>query len=97
MNEWNLKWYNDPGHGWLAVPVALLKELNILNCISVYSYVSSDHETAYLEEDHDAWSFAKAMEAAEKMTAEEIKNLPSETEPRNDSFIRSLPGIGIIQ
>ena len=47
--------YNDPGHGWLEVPIAELKRLGIYNSISPYSYVKGD--MAYLEEDLDASTF----------------------------------------
>jgi hypothetical protein len=51
--------YMDPGHGWLRVPISLLKELSIESRITVYSYRRGDF--AYLE-DCDATTFVKAME-----------------------------------
>lgn len=44
--------YNDPSHGWLKAPKALLKELGIADKISTYSYERG--ADAYLEEDCDA-------------------------------------------
>ena len=53
--------YTDPGHGWLKVPIKLLRELGIESKITMYSYRRGDY--AYLEEDCDAPTFVKAMEA----------------------------------
>lgn len=47
-----LKYYTDPGHGWVAVKKTLLVKLGIADKISVYSYMKG--KTAYLEEDDDA-------------------------------------------
>ena len=57
-----LNFYEDPGHGWLAVPLLLLYELGIVDKISTYSYMRG--LTAYLEEDCDYSVFAAAMNAA---------------------------------
>jgi hypothetical protein len=51
--------YEDPGHGWLRVPKALLDKLGITNKISGFSYMRGDW--AYLEEDCDYAVFAVAM------------------------------------
>jgi len=53
--------YEDPGHGWLAVDVTELQRLGIADRISRYSYLKG--ETAYLEEDCDFAVFARAKEA----------------------------------
>jgi hypothetical protein len=45
--------YEDPGHGWVKVPLKLLAELRIYHMISNYSYMRG--EFAYLEEDNDAY------------------------------------------
>lgn len=47
--------YYDPAHGWVKVPIKLLKELNIHAEISGFSYWNGDY--AYLEEDCDAFLF----------------------------------------
>lgn len=47
-----LKYYTDPGHGWVAVKKSMLVKLGIADKISVYSYMKG--KTAYLEEDDDA-------------------------------------------
>jgi hypothetical protein len=51
--------YEDPSHGWLKVPKALLRELGIADKISEFSYVRGDF--AYLEEDCDAPLFDNTM------------------------------------
>ncbi len=56
-----LKFYCDPGHGWVAVKVSLLLELGITGQISGYSYVKGG--TAYLEEDCDAERLIRALNA----------------------------------
>ncbi len=58
------KFYHDAGHGWLAVPIEEVRELNVK--ISQYSYIKG--ETVYLEEDCDAPLFMKAYK--EKMGEE---------------------------
>lgn len=49
---------SDPGHGWLAVPLADVLRLGIEP--SEYSFISDDGQTAYLEEDCDASLFIDA-------------------------------------
>ena len=46
-----LNFYEDPGHGWLAVPLSLLARLDLLDKISHYSYMRG--MLAHLEEDCD--------------------------------------------
>ena len=54
-------YFQDPGHGWIEVPVAELRRLKIADQISPYSY--KDGDIAYLEEDCDAsvWGNAKKL------------------------------------
>lgn len=52
----------DPGHGWLKVPVAELERLGIADQISSYSYLKDG--MAYLEEDSDMNVFINAREQA---------------------------------
>jgi predicted acyltransferase (DUF342 family) len=56
--------YSDPGHGWVRVPMKLIKKLNIQKDISVFSYVKGDN--IYLEEDNDLTTFIKAMKKVGK-------------------------------
>ncbi len=51
--------YNDPGHGWMAVKRSCLKELGIARSISTYSYQRGD--MVYLEEDSDYSIFLAAL------------------------------------
>ena len=53
------KEFNDPGHGWLKVPRALLEKLGIVDKISGFSFEHGDH--IYLEEDDDMSTFLDAM------------------------------------
>lgn len=55
MKNVKVKYYTDPGHGWIAVKRQLLEELNLLEKISSYSYTKG--KTVYLEEDCDATLF----------------------------------------
>lgn len=50
--------YEDPGHGWLRVPVAELVELGIADKITPCSYLNGEY--AYLEEDGDMTMFLVA-------------------------------------
>jgi hypothetical protein len=51
--------YSDPGHGWVRVPIAVLKTLGIADKVTHYSYQRGDY--AYLEEDCDMSLFIKAF------------------------------------
>lgn len=57
-----LKFYQDPGHGWVKTPLKLLTKLGIENQITGFSYQRG--KFAYLEEDFDRatllWAAAKA-------------------------------------
>lgn len=57
-----LNFYEDAGHGWLAVPLPLLDKLGIIDQISSYSYMRG--MLAHLEEDCDYSRFALAMRDA---------------------------------
>lgn len=54
-----LDFYEDPGHGWLAVPLELLDRLGLVDRVSPYSYLRG--RLAHLEEDCDYALFAAAM------------------------------------
>jgi hypothetical protein len=53
------KFISTPGHGYLRVPLAELKELGIADKISGYSGMDSKY--AYLEEDCDAPLFLQCI------------------------------------
>jgi hypothetical protein len=59
-DELHVRKYEDPAHGWLAVPMQWLEQLGILDDVSHCSYLKGS--TAYLEEDCDAPLFRKAAE-----------------------------------
>lgn len=55
-------YHQDPGHGWLQVPLTLLRRLKVTGEISPYSYMDGRH--GYLEEDCDYGVFIRAAQAA---------------------------------
>lgn len=52
-------YYQDPGHGWLRVPMSLIKKIGIESKISSYSFISG--KSSYLEEDDDACIFLQRL------------------------------------
>ena len=56
------KFFSDPGHAWLEVPMADVRKLGLEKQISRYSYrhMIGGTEWAYLEEDDDAGKFIRA-------------------------------------
>ena len=58
-----LKYYTDPGHGWVAVKKTLLFKLGIADKISHYSYMKGN--TAYLEEDDDASKLVDMLKSSD--------------------------------
>ena len=97
MKKIKLKKINDPGHGWLSVPLKFVKELGIEKEISVYSYMSLSR--AYLEEDSDMGILLNKLK--EKNIEYDISVLESEkTSIRNmasynEKFIDFCLTIGI--
>jgi hypothetical protein len=57
----HLTFVNDPGHGWLRVPLADIAALGIEAHITPYSYIEGNF--AYLEEDLDAPRYLEALTA----------------------------------
>lgn len=88
MESIPLTFHSDPGHGWLAIPLALYHKLPFN--ASRYSYISHKTATVYLEEDCDA---SKAIDA---MTTLEIPHTIAEVSHNGDCFIRSLPHITVM-
>jgi len=60
LTEKTFPFISDPAHGWVKVPMSVLKELGIESDITSYSYRKGD--IAYLEEDVDAMKFIDAFE-----------------------------------
>lgn len=52
MKDFTFNFFNDPGHGWLEVPVELIRRYDLRYKISICSYMTQSH--VYLEEDYDA-------------------------------------------
>lgn len=75
---------NDPGHGWLKVPISHLIYLDLRDKISAYSYQSRCGKYAYLEEDCDLPQFTQALKNAGKL-------FTIDDDPRDCSWIRGLP------
>ncbi len=70
------KYFQDPGHGWIAVPLAELKTLGIADQISEYSYILGP--IVYLEEDCDAAIWHEAVKAKGEAPAfEEVHQDPT--------------------
>ena len=61
MKKITLSYYQDPGHGWIKVPLKLIGTLGIEDKITRYSYMRGLF--AYLEEDCDAATLFKAADA----------------------------------
>jgi hypothetical protein len=81
MKTITVKFYQDPGHGWIAVKRNLLHDLNIQSKITPYSYQKG--KTVYLEEDCDAYTFIKEMKNRG------IEVIPEYKTTNNSSPIRS--------
>lgn len=59
--EYQYEFISDPGHGWLKVPVEALRDLNLMDKVSSFSYLEGSY--AYLEEDLDMPMFMEASGA----------------------------------
>ena len=78
--------FNDPGHGWLRVPVDFLKFVGLkTKDFSSYSYRYVD--MVYLEEDCDAPLFLNACKLSN------VNPVIKEDHTNNESFVRNLPSI----
>lgn len=74
-------YYSDPGHGWVKVPIKELKELEIADKISPWSYMKGDY--AYLEEDKDVYIFMMAMKKVGKPVSFREHNTDRQSKIRN--------------
>ena len=87
MNKIKLKFYSDPGHGWVAVKRKIVYDMDLAGKISPYSYQRGN--TVYLEEDCDASLLVEALrERGIEIALEE--NITDKTSP-----IRSYERFGI--
>lgn len=80
--------HEDGGHGWLQVPMLLVKQLGITEKISGYSYKYKGD--AYLEEDCDLSLFFRAMQLDENKLSQYFWNhVPNEYNERTP--VRTYP------
>lgn len=78
-NFLKLKFYTDPGHGWLAVKRKLVDQYMANDAVTCYSYMKGS--TVYLEEDYDAPRFLEAIKAAGFVVEIEHRNSPTKDSP----------------
>jgi len=76
-----LKYYQDPGHGWVAVKRSLVESLGIADAITPYSYQNG--QTVYLEEDLDADLLIKALTARGETVTFDVRHTNSHSSIRN--------------
>lgn len=78
------KVHADPGHRWYAVSSKVIRELDIVNEITRYSYVSNGGTIVYLEEDADARLFiSAAFDAGYNVTLKYAKESEKRSPIRN--------------
>lgn len=95
MTKLKYTFHSDAGHGWLAVKRKELIDLDIMDKISGYSYISKTEKTIYLEEDGDLSTF---FFAKVKLGAPESMQDWDVTESFKDySPIRSLDSVYKLQ
>jgi len=83
------RYIQDPGHGWLEVPLAQVLDLGI--AVSAYSYINRKTNTVYLEEDCDMSRFLIAKGVTPKSYgAFKAEHIIEVHDPR-DCFVRNLP------
>jgi hypothetical protein len=87
------RYIQDPGHGWLEVSLHELSELGLVNKISTCSYVSSDYQSVYLEEDIDMGFFIEAKVGPYKGNEQAWKDWMAEQVAsvyQENTFVRQL-------
>ena len=82
------EFFSDPGHGWIKVPGALLRELGIVDKITPYSYAAAGF--GYLEEDCDASTFFVAYRERFGRNPELVKRV-SATPAKIRNYSRFAP------
>lgn len=73
--------HTDPGHGWLQVPLMLIRTTGIK--VTGYSYFSEKTQNVFLEEDCDAPKFIRYL------TENKIEHAIKDSYEEN-SFVRKL-------
>ena len=61
LNSGEIVFWEDPGHGWLQVPIKLVNTLVKEEGMKVSKFSYEDDNYAYLEEDCDASAFIKCF------------------------------------
>jgi len=80
--------WEDPGHGWLQVPLAIVERAQKERGLKVSDYSYKDHENAYLEEDCDMTAFCDCFKEVNwrvQFQQGQIRN-----QYRDNIFIRRL-------
>jgi hypothetical protein len=90
-------WHLDSGHGWLAVKSVEIKELQLSDKISSYSYISKSGKTIYLEEDVDATLFINKKVELNEDIDEEGRLNTEEKYKDGQSHIRGLESYSELQ
>lgn len=80
-----IRFASDAGHGWLGVPVKLIRELGLEGSISKYSYHDQKNGLVWCEEDCDAALFDKAAKQ------KDLKVVVMSEDHGDKSWIRALP------
>ena len=80
-----INYFTDPGHGWLEVPITVLKELKIYNLITHFSYKKGG--MAYLEEDCDMGLFLQTVKRLFNIDCKQLNIVDINT--NNSSVIRN--------
>lgn len=81
ITEKTFPFISDPAHGWVRVPMSVLKELGIESDITSYSYRKGG--IAYLEEDVDAMTFIDAFKKKFGVKPKFVEKIVNRTQIRN--------------
>jgi hypothetical protein len=86
LNGSQIIFWQDPGHGWLQVPLPLVQTLIKENDLKISGYSYKDTNFAYLEEDCDLTAFANCF------PWENFQHIfqQIQTKHKENIFIRSL-------
>ncbi|BCV08570.1 MAG: hypothetical protein CM15mL8_500 [Caudoviricetes sp.] len=85
------KFYSDPAHGWLEMPVSIVEELNMGMCqISEFSYYNKETKLVYIEQDCDLLNVKREYEKKfnqKLLDPDRVVHIDLD----EDNFIRKLP------
>ena len=83
--------FSDPAHGWLEMPVSIVKELNMGMCqISEFSYYNKETKLVYIEQDCDLLNVKREYEKKfnqKLLDPDRVVHIDLD----EDNFIRKLP------